>query len=136
MQKNKIVVERQLLYAGIKLSAVLEQLFSHPDNRVVAKPEPLIKISAEDAAKYIGKKVMVCSQVYGVKELSNINFINLGEQYPDNPLTIVVFSADKGNFNQGLLIYNGKKVCVTGTIKEYKGKAEIVMSNPEEISIQ
>ena len=69
---------------------------------MVAKPEPLIKISTEDAAKYISKKVMICSQVYGVKELSNINFINLGAQHPDNPLTVVVFSSDKGNFKQGL----------------------------------
>lgn len=79
---------------------------------------------------------MICSQVYGVKELSNINFINLGAQYPDNPLTVVVFSADKGNFKQRLQIYNGKNICVTGTVKEYKGKPEIVISNPEEISIR
>ena len=82
LQKNKTVVERQLLYAGIKLSAVLESLFSHVDNRVIATPAPLTKISAEDAGKYIGKKVMVCSEVYGVKELSNINFVNLGAQFP------------------------------------------------------
>jgi hypothetical protein len=40
--------------------------------------------------------------VYGVKELPNINFINLGARFPDNPLTIVVFLDDKGNFKDGL----------------------------------
>ncbi len=136
LQKNKIIVERQLLYGGIKLAAVLEQLFSHPDNRVAVKQEPLIKIRAEDAAKYIGKRVTVCSQVYGVKELANINFINLGGQFPDNPLTLVVFSSDKRDFKQGLEIYNGKKVCVTGIVKEHRGKLEIIINTPEEISIK
>ena len=79
---------------------------------------------------------MVCSKVYGVKELPNINFINLGARFPDNPLTVVVFSGDKANFKDGLTIYDNKTVCVTGTIKEYKGKPEIIITRPQDISIQ
>jgi DNA/RNA endonuclease YhcR with UshA esterase domain len=74
--------------------------------------------------------------VYGVKELPNINFINLGARFPDNPLTIVVFPGDKANFKDGVAIYDNKTVCVTGTIKEYKGKPEIIITKPEDISIQ
>ena len=86
--------------------------------------------------KYIGKKVTLCSIVYGVKELPNINFINLGARFPDNPLTIVIFSDDKRNFKQGLGMYDGKSVCVTGVVKEYKGKPEIIITGPQDISIQ
>lgn len=49
---------------------------------------------------------------------------------------MVIFSSDKGNFKQELQIYNNKQVCVTGIVKEYKGKPEIVITDPQDISIQ
>lgn len=52
--------------------------------------------------------MVVCSTVHGVKKLSNINFINLGAKFPDNPLTIVVFPDDKANFKESLSVYNVK----------------------------
>jgi DNA/RNA endonuclease YhcR with UshA esterase domain len=103
---------------------------------VVTAQSNVVKIATEDAEKYIGKRVMVCSKAYGVKELPNINFINLGAHFPDNPLTIVVFSGDKANFKDGVAIYDNKTVCITGTIKEYKGKPEIIITKPQDISIQ
>jgi DNA/RNA endonuclease YhcR with UshA esterase domain len=33
-------------------------------------------------------------------------------------------------------LYNNQPVCVTGTIKEYKGKVEIVVTKPEELVLQ
>src|ERR1019366_6788586 len=102
-----VAVATQSMIAGIKLAAVLESLFSSPDNRVVTTPSSsVVKITAEDAGKYIGKRVTVCSKVYGVKELPNINFINLGARFPDSPLTIVVFPEDKANFKDGLTGYD------------------------------
>ncbi|MEP7108681.1 MAG: S1/P1 nuclease [Ferruginibacter sp.] len=138
LNKNKNIVITQLLYSGMKLASILESLFLVPDTRiVVAVPEPKAeKITVEDATKYIGRKVVICSMVYGVKELASVNFINVGAKYPDNPLTIVVFKGDKGNFKNGLGVYENKTVCVTGTIKEYKGKPEIIITKPEDISIQ
>ena len=128
-------MERQLLYAGIKLDAVLEALFKVPDTRVITQSK-VEKISAADAEKYIGKKEIVCTRVYGVKELPNINFINVGANFPNNPLTIVVFPGDMRNFKDGLEIYDNKNICVTGTIKEYKGKPEIIITKPQDISIE
>jgi len=135
LQKNKSVVEKQLLYAGIKLDAVLESLFKDPDTRVITESK-VEKISAGDAENYIGKKVMVCSRVYGEKELPTINFINVGARYSNNPLTIVIFPGDIQNFNKGLEVYEDKNICVTGTIKEYRGKPEIIITKPQDISIQ
>lgn len=136
LQKNTKVIEKQLLYSGIKLAAVLESLFTAPDNRVIKASLKVEKISAGDAENYSGKKVTVCSFVYGVKELPTINFINVGARYPNNPLTIVIFSADMHNFNKGLEVYEDKNICVTGTIKEYRGKPEIIITKPQDISIQ
>src|SRR5674476_1550672 len=52
LQQNKMVVERQLLYAGIKLDAVLESLFKVPDTRVIT-PLKVETISAADAERYL-----------------------------------------------------------------------------------
>jgi hypothetical protein len=135
LEKNKRIVEWQLVYAGMKLDAVLESLFSARDKR--AKSQPKVEtISAADAGNYIGKKEVVCSVVYQVKELSSVSFLDLGANYPDNPLTIVVFARDMGKFTSGLEIYDHKKICVTGTIREYKGKPEIIITSPPEITVQ
>ncbi len=135
LQQNKMVVERQLLYAGIKLDAVLESRFATADNRVITQTK-VEKISAADAEKYIGKKEMVCTEVFEEKELSSVSFLDAGAKYPDNPLTIVVFARDRGNFKNGLEVYDHKNICVTGTIKEYKGKPEIIITGPKDISIE
>jgi len=136
LQNNKVVVEKQLLFAGVKLAATLTTLFNASDDRAMAAPSTIEKIDAAEAEKYIGKRVTVCSTVFGVKELPAINFINLGARYPDSPLTIVVFAEDKANFKDGLAVYDGRHICVTGTIKEYKGKTEIIISDPKDISVE
>ena len=33
-------------------------------------------------------------------------------------------------------LYSDKNICVSGTIKEYNGKPEIIISKPEDITIQ
>ena len=93
------------------------------------------KISIDSVASYMGQNVTVCSKVYGVKSLEKVSFINLGARYPNSLLTIVIFSKDKINFRQPLETYNDKTICVTGTIKEYKGKPEIIVSKQEDIVI-
>jgi DNA/RNA endonuclease YhcR with UshA esterase domain len=84
-----------------------------------------------------GQKVTVCSKVYGVKSLEKVSFINLGANYPNSLLTIVIFASAKGNFKQPLeTLYSDKNICVTGTLKEYNNKPEIIISKPEDIIIQ
>jgi aspartyl/asparaginyl-tRNA synthetase len=73
-----------------------------------------------------GQKVTVCSKVYGVKSLEKVSFINLGANYPNSLLTIVIFAGDKANFKEPLeSLYTDKNICVTGTLKEYNNKPEI-----------
>ena len=95
-----------------------------------------IKISIEDVSKHIGDSVTVCSQVFGTKATEKITYINLGAAYPVSPLTIIIFAKDNANFKDApSSLYSNKKLCVTGTIKDYKGKIEIIVTKPEDISI-
>jgi DNA/RNA endonuclease YhcR with UshA esterase domain len=95
------------------------------------------KIPVDSASKHIGESVTVCTTVYGVKSLEKLTFINVGAAYPNSPLTIVIFAKDLPNFKPTPeVLYANKKICVTGKVEDFKGKAEIVITKPEEIVIQ
>ena len=95
------------------------------------------KIPVDSAAKHIGERVTICSRVYGIKAMEKVTFINLGSAYPKSPLTLVIFAKELGNFSDTpAKLYGNKSICVTGTIKEYKGKAEIIVSRQDEIKVE
>ena len=134
------IVESQIYKAGIRLAALLEMYFgkttrtpSFVHEKVVVK-----EISASDASSYIGQTVKVCSMVYGTKELkSGMTFINLGAAYPNSPLTIVIFGDDLSNFKKNpASYYDGKRVCITGKVTDYKGKAQIVIHREDEVLVK
>jgi DNA/RNA endonuclease YhcR with UshA esterase domain len=93
-------------------------------------------ISIDSVSIHIGEKVTVCSEVFGVKSLDKVTFINAGAKYPNAPLTIVIFAKDLPNFKDTPeKLYGNQKICVTGVVKEYKGKTEINVSKPEDIVV-
>ena len=95
------------------------------------------KIGIDSVIQHVGEKVTVCAKVYGTKAMEKVTFLNLGAAYPDSKLTIVIFAKDVSNFKEVPdQMYQDKNVCVTGVIKEYQGKPEIIASSPDEIKIQ
>jgi hypothetical protein len=94
------------------------------------------KIPVDSVNNYIGKNVTVCSQVFGIKATEKVVLINLGAAYPASPLTIAILAKDFTNFTTPPEeLYKNKKLCVTGMLELFKGKAEIVVSKPEEINV-
>lgn len=99
------------------------------------------KIPAAEAVKHIGEQTVVCGRVYGVKFLDKAKgeptFLNVGAAYPNSPFTVVIFGETRRLLTDTPeKLYNGKNICVTGMVKEYKGKAEIVVSKVEEITVE
>ena len=95
------------------------------------------KINIDSVAKHFGENVTVCSKVYGTKALEKVKFINLGAAYPNSPLTVVIFSKDISNFKEAPeTMYADKNICVTGELKEYNTKSEIIVSSPDQITIE
>lgn len=93
------------------------------------------KIDVTDAAKHMNETVTICTKVYGVKALDKVTLINLGAKYPGSPLTIAIAAADREAFAD-LSALNGKDICVTGKIIDYKGKPEIIVTKKEEITVE
>jgi hypothetical protein len=139
LQKNKTVVQKQLLLAGLRLAEVLNRLFASAAptvdfKAVTAKYKNGLDVN--EAINNIGKKVTICATVFSVRATSSITQINLGGKYPNAPLTIIIFAKSYNNFTTPAEeLYKNKNICVKGTIEEYKGKAQIVVEKPEDITI-
>ena len=58
----------------------------------------------------------------------------MGGDYPNNAFTGVIFSSDASKF-YSVNSYEGKVVEITGKVKEYQGKVEIIVKEKKQIKI-
>jgi DNA/RNA endonuclease YhcR with UshA esterase domain len=92
------------------------------------------KISAKDAADYIGDTVTVVDTVNEVYlSKSGIYFLNMGDQFSNNAFTAVIFKSDASKFHD-IKSLEGKVIEVTGRVKFYRGKPEIVVEEREQVN--
>lgn len=99
------------------------------------------KITPDDAAKHIGDSVIVCGKIFGGryfdKSDNKITLLNMGAPYPQSPLTIVIEEADRKNFTlKPEEFYTDKDVCISGMLKEFKGKPQIIVTKEANIVIK
>ncbi|WP_231459677.1 hypothetical protein [Pedobacter sp. Leaf132] len=94
-------------------------------------------ILAKDAAQYVGKTVTICDSVYSTKALEKISLINLGGAYPKELLTVAINKADISKFSsEPATMYLGNNICITGVVSEFKGKYQIVVTEPKQIVVK
>lgn len=134
------IITWQLLIASLRLAAMLDKLFMNTAP-ILDMKEVSAKfkdgIDAKDAVQSIGKKVTACGRVYGIKTTDRVTFINVGDKYPNSPVTVVIFEKDRKNFQPSIEeLFTDKNICVKGEVVEYKGKAEIIVTKLEDILIQ
>ncbi len=73
-----------------------------------------------------------CGTISQTKQAGKAFFINFGGSYPNHRFTNVIFKSDQGKFNVNEFA-PGQNLCTTGTVKEYQGVPEIVLSSPSQI---
>ena len=90
----------------------------------------------DEAAKHAGETATVCGIVAGAKYAAQIRggltFIDFGKPYPDAPFTALILATDRAKFGSPEKGLQGKQVCVTGRIEMFRGKPEIVLSDPKQ----
>jgi hypothetical protein len=90
-------------------------------------------LSTTDAARHIGEHTTVCGEIASehtaTRSRGTPTFINLDAPYPNQIFTALVWGSDRANV--GNLPRNGR-ICVTGTITEYRGTPEIVLYSAQE----
>ena len=61
-------------------------------------------------------------------------FLNAGSNYPNAPLTLVIWADARKDFkSKPEEYYTGKDICVTGKIELYKDKPQIVIHKAEQL---
>ena len=91
-------------------------------------------IAPNDAPNHVGQNVTVEGTVSEVDHASsgNMTFIDMGGHYPNNTFAAIIFKDDAGKFPD-VDTLNGKTIDVTGLIRLYQGRAEIILSDPAQI---
>ena len=97
------------------------------------------QISIDSVSAYVGNVVKVCDKVAGTfvtKGEKPVTYLNLGADFPNSKLTVVIFHKDLVNFPfKPSDHYKGMDVCITGEIGTYKEKVQIIAKNPEQIEV-
>ena len=95
-------------------------------------------ITARDAAAHIGETLTVCGTVvsanYAVKSKGQPTFLNFDQPYPNQIFTVMIWGSDRAKFGEPESTFFGKKACVNGIIKAYRGKPEIIATSPEQLT--
>jgi hypothetical protein len=138
-QKYIPVIRRRVDQAGIRLAGELNRLFNNVTvNSTIAAnvQEPVASlpgsIRPEDVKDAIGKTVAVKGKIYSVKDIGSMVLANMGAAYPNQLLTLAI----KGDAKQLGVLLEGKTVTVKGTVIDYKGKPEIIVTDNNQISVQ
>jgi DNA/RNA endonuclease YhcR with UshA esterase domain len=96
------------------------------------------KIAPKAAAKHIGEEVMVTGKIFSGKLIAsnNMTLLDMGGFNPNQELTIMIIGTERGKFKgKPEEDYKGKEVTVTGKLIDYKGKPEIVVSDPTQLKV-
>ena len=95
-------------------------------------------LTASEAKDHIGENATICGMVASTKFAAQTKgtptFLNLDQPYPAHIFTVVIWGNDRPKFSKPEAIYKGKRLCVTGTIKNFRGRPEVVVTDPGQLS--
>jgi len=155
IEENYPIIKQQILKAGLRLAAILEHYFKDVTYVASIKDtventplnvasgseviEGAVEIDVNKAKDYEGKLVYICSKVYSTKILDSngMEFLNVGGDFPNSPLTVVIYADKLKNYSFiPADYYKGKNICISGRVKMYKGKPEIISNNQHDITVR
>lgn len=144
------IVNERIEMAGIRLAGLLNKIFAADAYKNVPSvvntkgagalsmvnfgpqtSEAFKTIPVEDAARHIDENVNITAKVYSYKELANMTLVNLGAEYPNQLLTVVL-KGDTKALSKGI---DNKMLNIKGKLEMYKGKPEIVITDARQIKI-
>jgi hypothetical protein len=133
-------IHQRIDQAGIRLAGELNKLFNNEQVKVASvtlTPPPVsqqiaLVIKLEDVKNATGKIVTVKGKVFSIKDIGSMVLVNLGAAYPNQLLTVAFKGTAKGLANQLM----DKTISVTGTVIDFKGKPEIVVTGKDQLSLK
>lgn len=97
----------------------------------------LAQISDAQASAHVGERVVVDGTVASVHtSKKGHTFINFGAPYPRQDFTAVVFASVATAFKDvDISALSGRHVRVTGVVRLYEGKPEIILDSRAQLSV-
>jgi len=98
------------------------------------------EIAPRDAIHHVGATRKVCGTVFSAVFLERARrqptLLNINQDYPAQPLTLVIYKEDRDKFaGPPEKIYEGKRICVIGRIDLHRNKPQIVVNSPSMIEV-
>lgn len=97
-------------------------------------------LTARQAADHLGEQATVCGKVatarYAQSTRGAPTFLNLDAPYPNPVFTIVIWKDNRDKFGKAEERYRDKSICVTGKITSYRGEAQMVATDPRQITLK
>lgn len=147
--RERPVVTAQLEKAGVRLAMLLNEAFSghvaaasvdsdaEPTSSVAGGAASGGVITPEQASSRVGQIVTIRGEVADVHAAhsAGVTFIDMGGSYPDNAFTAVIFSDDAAGFPDVASLAD-RTVEITGRVRLYRGKPEIVLTSAKQLKVQ
>src|SRR5262245_23796958 len=106
----------------------------------LASAQPPDRITPAQAKDYLGKTATVCGKVASAKYAINTRrkptFLNLDEPFPKHIFTAVIWDDARSKFGQPDVELLNKRICVTGSIEEYKSKPEMILRSASQLKVE
>jgi hypothetical protein len=135
-QKYIVVTRKRIEQAAIRLAGELNKLFNaatapviNPGPATTAATTVVLTVKLEEVKNAIGKTVSTQGKVYSSRDIGSMVLVNLGAAYPDQLLTIAL----KGKAKELGGLLENKTITVEGEVIDYKGKPEIIITDPAKI---
>ena len=90
-------------------------------------------IPPEEAKEHVGQTVTVRGQVEEFHAATRAYFLNMGGRYPHETFSVVCFSGSAVPPDD-LSHFEGKTISVTGKVKLFHGRVEIILNSLDQIS--
>jgi micrococcal nuclease len=95
---------------------------------------PALRIDYTEAPNHVGEYACVTGKVDHVSKPKQTTFLNFCSDYRNCPFGAVIFEQDAHKFPNPRQ-YQGRTVEITGLVRSYQGRAEIILKDPGQIKI-
>ena len=104
------------------------------ETKPVIENTSLKKISSKEARRHVGDSVTIRGYIADVYLGEKVAYLNFEDKFPKNDFSCVIFPAKFEEFGD-LSKYKNKTAEITGRIKTYKSKPQIILESKEQLKI-
>lgn len=114
------------------LAVVISLTLAAVESRADDTNTVTLTIGSAEAAKWIGKQVVVTGVVAQVSIRPSLVFLNFDKSFPSNVFTAIIRNKNTNEF-ENLSALRGKAVSVKGQIRDYNGKPEMELTRKSQL---